>query len=432
MHVDSFIYAFFFLIYHQLCLLFYKTPLLLFPRPFRTPCTRRVHMSVPHLRLRARYGDGSVRTFLDVPSSEPYADFLLRLHTSSMPATFRVLRMGTPVTEVHGTGRTVGEVFRSGECIIVEHGATSTDVRRGRRRRTNTSMVQRAQKVLTEGKRTTSGRRKTVMDVNQLQRGKRDRVEEMDDDERDADWTLETEEEGNKQTRTRRPRRRTAKKKKTDDADGEVDAEVDVETDALDLDKRKGQVGAALLQSFISGGAGGGVVKEALKDALRRRKKEAVGERRYAAVLAGRYRLVDTQDGNGFRVEFQGELEGGTGRSWEKDLEGDVVEKYGKENLALLVNAVMEENHAELKERLKMMEMAKWVPRVYWNFVKEFGKDVENGVRTLAAPKWKDWGFLGRRVRERSEKGKQSKEREEEMQRIDKEEEEDRKKWQLD
>ncbi len=154
-------------------------------------------------------------------------------------------------------------------------------------------------------------------------------------------------------------------------------------------------------------GTGMNAFRNVLASELEKRQLEATGERRFAAALANSFQLTEDKGNGIFSVKYRARGE----RTWETDENMPLLEQN---TLAAVVQSILnsaaanpnDTNVQKSIEFLRGREMSHKSPRVFWNLVRLFGGDVEDGLRELLPDH--DWSFLRTRRRELSEKAKRN------------------------
>jgi len=144
-----------------------------------------------------------------------------------------------------------------------------------------------------------------------------------------------------------------------------------------------------------------------LAGALEQRQIEAQGERRFAAALANNFEVTENVQEALFSVRYRARGE----RAWEIDEEMPLLTQPA---LAAIVgnvlNAVLEnpgnEDAIKMRDKMRGREMCKQSPRVFWNMVKLFGGDTDEGLKKLLPDV--DWSWMRTRRRELSDKAKRN------------------------
>ena len=147
--------------------------------------------------------------------------------------------------------------------------------------------------------------------------------------------------------------------------------------------------------------------RNAMASALEKRQYEAAGEKRLAAALGNSFQMSEDMGNGLFSVKYRarGEL------SWETD---DNMPLLERNTLAAVIQSIIDNadanpDNASMQQSLEFLrgrEMSHKSPRVFWNLVRLFGGDVEDGLRELLPDH--DWSFLRTRRRELSEKAKRN------------------------
>lgn len=134
--------------------------------------------------------------------------------------------------------------------------------------------------------------------------------------------------------------------------------------------------------------------------ALEKRRAEAEGERRLSAYLSKRYEIRRKEGGVKFTVRYRGTNE----RSWTKENNGEGFLSWPKVLLSAVLKEVVENSQDRM--RLLPLDMAAVSPRMFWNLVRLFPENLEDGMRELVPGA--DWSFLTNRKCTLSEKGLRS------------------------
>lgn len=166
-------------------------------------------------------------------------------------------------------------------------------------------------------------------------------------------------------------------------------------------------LGVALLQSVTGAPDSldvcGRKFRDSLRSALEERQAEATGEKRYEAWLARRYSITPYASGRLFRVQYRSLHE----RGWTRECDGGGIVAYDR---TVLQGAFREVLAAvgldDDRENLRASAMAKCSPRIFWNMVRLFPDNVEDGLRGLVPEG--DRSFLDQRRRFLSEKAKRN------------------------
>jgi hypothetical protein len=337
------------------------------------------------LRLRLRFPDGRSDTLEGIAAETTYADFCERT-LADMPRgrPVELLLAGPPARRIELTDQaSIGTVLRSGDTLLVSYAAGSAAQ----------SQPQAS------GLRSGSSRGRGV--VTKSARGRVGRVV------------------------ARGARRKAAAFASAGRGHGLGDADNAPEaTDPLSA------VGAALVRTVAGGAAASNPadparrsVQDSLRLAREAREREADGERRYAAFLAGKYeveyfRLQGGDSALTFRVRY---LPPGY-RSWREDppREEDVYSAWSTRLLGAVLKFTLDTNkdqgggddddEREAREGLRPNIMAYQSPRMFWNLVRHFGADMESKMRGLVPDA--DWTFMNSRKRRLSEKAKRNLENE--------------------